>query len=195
MKTAVDPAIRFEYASQANDDVRFFEMPSDEFFLHHARRDVYEIIFLDGLNTFEQTFRDFCCTLSHASRKTVWLINGTIPNEVNGSEAATMPRQDGGKAAEWQENLYKIIFAVHDFFPTMSYCTIASDRNAQTVVWYQPRLDFKPLFNSMETISRLSWVEMRSRMAWFYCLDEERALQSVISRLRDQKGRIDLRSR
>jgi hypothetical protein len=185
-KTAVDPRFRFDYASEANDDLRFFEMPSDAFFTSHAGSQTFDVIFLDGLHTFEQTFRDFCCSLGHATRRTVWLIDDTIPKDVysawpNQAEAVAIRTQDEVRGADWHGDVYKVVFAIHDFFPHMSYMTITPGGNAQTVVWFTPRPNFKPTFNSLEAISRLSWFEMRLKMDLLNRIDERNGLATVIS--------------
>src|ERR1700722_10471821 len=56
-KVAVDPAFRFDVADYKKEGVEFCQETSDRFF---SRQDVlrkFDLIFLDGLHTFQQTFR------------------------------------------------------------------------------------------------------------------------------------------
>ena len=78
-KDAVDPEFRFEHEGMGTDRVRFFELTSDRFFGSQLPRSRYDIVFLDGFHTFEQTFRDFLATLPLSHEKTVWLIDDTVP--------------------------------------------------------------------------------------------------------------------
>lgn len=162
-KDAVDPNFQFDISRQATDQVRFFDMTSDRFFVGHADRK-YDIIFLDGLHTFEQTFRDFCATLSFSHQKTVWLIDDTMPNSIfsahrNIAESMNAQESHGIANRSWHGDVYKIVPAIHDFFPQMSYATIKSGPNPQTLVWFAPRVDFKPRFNDLETITRLDYYQ------------------------------------
>ncbi|NEP78862.1 MAG: class I SAM-dependent methyltransferase, partial [Okeania sp. SIO3B3] len=47
--------------------------------------------------------------------------------------------------------------AIHDFFPQFSFATFPD--HGQTVIWNQWRKDFQPLWNSLETISRLEYLD------------------------------------
>ncbi|NEP71306.1 MAG: class I SAM-dependent methyltransferase [Okeania sp. SIO2G4] len=50
----------------------FLEVSSDEFFRSYAKEfESFDLIYLDGLHTFEQTFRDFCAFLAVAHSKTI----------------------------------------------------------------------------------------------------------------------------
>ena len=53
----------------------------------------------------------------------------------------------------------------------------------QTLVWREPRQDFRPLFNSLETISRMSWFEMRRHYEAMRVMPEAEALALVTARL------------
>jgi hypothetical protein len=162
-KVAVDPNFRFDIESSQQPGVSYFPMTSDEWFLRHSRGQLFDVIFLDGLHTFEQTFRDFCNSLGVAHKKTVWLIDDTGPTDVysawpNQGTAIVQRKADFGvESGVWHGDVFKIVFAIHDFFPLLSYRTIAGTGKAQTVVWWQARPDFSPLFNNLETISRLNY--------------------------------------
>ena len=66
-KVAVDPAFRFDIgaAAAADPTARFHPVPSDDYFLRRlAPGEVFDVVFLDGLHTFEQTLRDLMNTLA-----------------------------------------------------------------------------------------------------------------------------------
>ena len=54
-------------------------------------------------------------------------------------------------------DVFKVVVAIHDFFPQFSFATFPD--HGQTVVWNQWREDFQPLWNSLETITRLDYSE------------------------------------
>lgn len=188
-KWAVDPRFRFDYASIETEDVRFFNVPSDDFFTSTHVAKPFDIVFLDGLHTFEQTFRDFCSTLLITHERSIIILDDTIPSDVYSSlpdiKLAIQSRERAGlKGRAWHGDVFKMIFAVHDFFPTLSYATVNTGGNPQTIVWRECRLDFKPLFNSLETISRLNFFDLHEYQPFFNLENEEILIDKLIGRMK-----------
>jgi hypothetical protein len=161
---AVDPRFRFDTAPHASERVRFFPITSDAYFTREVPADLrFDIVFLDGLHTFEQTFRDFCASMAHAHRDTVWIIDDVFPSDVfsalpSQKDALGFRRQHGLGSRVWHGDVYKTVFAIHDFFPTVSFRTFEpGPDNPQTVILNRPRPDFAPRFNDLEAISRLDY--------------------------------------
>ena len=165
VKHAVDPEFRFDVREFESESVRFFEVPSDDFFLHFADKAMkYDLIFLDGLHTFEQTFRDFCSTQAHAHDGTIWVIDDVHPSDIFSANPdqrmAYKHRKLHGKPGHaWHGDVFKVLFAIHDFFPNLSYRTIVGRGNPQTVVIRRPRKEFRPKFGDLEKISRLTYYD------------------------------------
>lgn len=186
-KTAVDPRFRFEWQDKQNADTRFFAMTSDRWFINHGGGEMFDIIFLDGLHTFEQTFRDFCNSLMVSHEKTIWIIDDTVPSDVysswpNQREATSFRHSDFAVArGTWQGDVFKMVFAIHDFFPTLSYCTVATGGNPQTIVWRQPRTDFAPVFNNLETVSRQTYFDFKRQFDLMRSQPEGAALKAVLN--------------
>ena len=163
-KDGVDPRFRFETAEHASDRVRFFETTSDRYFTEIAtREDVFDIVFLDGLHTFEQTFRDFCASLAHAHADTVWIIDDVFPSDVfsaipSQERALGFRRLHGLGSRAWHGDVFKCVLAINDFFPSFSFRTVARGHgNPQTFLVQRPRQDFAPAFGNLEAISRLDY--------------------------------------
>ncbi|HET7247078.1 MAG TPA: class I SAM-dependent methyltransferase [Streptosporangiaceae bacterium] len=54
-------------SSPHEDEVTIFaEMTSDEFFAGLPTGKTYDLIFIDGLHTFEQAYRDLCNAIVHS---------------------------------------------------------------------------------------------------------------------------------
>jgi hypothetical protein len=165
-KVAVDPKFNFEFHERANlysTSERYFEITSDEFFYQNSEK--FDIIFLDGLHTFEQTFRDFCNSISLANDNTIILIDDTLPTDIysahpNQSEAIKIRQKDTQKVSgSWHGDVFKTIFAIREYFPLWSYRTITSGGNPQTVVFRKcERRDSRG--SSLETISRMSYFDL-----------------------------------
>jgi hypothetical protein len=193
-KIAVDPKFRFDWKSQERPNVRFHEMVSDEWFVRNSGEKAFDLIFLDGLHTFEQTFRDFCNSLSVAHNRTIWILDDTVPSDMysawpNQKESIAFRREamkgrlkEGQRlSGRWHGDVFKVVFAIHDFFPTMSYCTIITGGNPQTIVWRHPTANFAPLFNNLETISRLSYLDLKKNFEILHPRTETEGLKEVLA--------------
>ena len=184
-KHAVDPRFRFDPRAFETEHTRFFEMPSDDFFLYGADGNTkYDIMFLDGLHTFEQTFRDFCASQRHCHEDTIWMIDDVYPSDVfsahpDRSETIKLRRLHKLASRAWHGDVFKTIFAIHDFFPNFSYKTINSKGNPQAVLVRRPRSSFKPFYNSLEAISRMSYDDFLHNRDVLNLESEEDVLQWV----------------
>jgi len=187
-KVAVDPAFRFDTSPHASERVQFFSMPSDRYFAEQAGDAVFDVVFLDGLHTFEQTLRDFNNSLVHGHERTVWLIDDTVPSDVY-SAIKSMPdalrarKAAGGSGRAWHGDVFKLVFFLHDFFPGLSYCTLTTGGNAQTLVWREPRITAVPAFADMEAIARLDYFALRDSLVLLNPLPEDAGLQRVLDGL------------
>ena len=166
-KVAVDPVFRFDTDRHKAQGTFFFEMTSDAFFTNHANRfDPFDLIHIDGLHTFEQSARDFCASLAHSHRSTIWLIDDTAPESYAQADRSQNRCQflktfSGEDDKKWMGDVFKTVAFINDFFPQFSYATFPG--HGQTVVWRQSREDFKPRWNSLEAIERMNFAEYAER--------------------------------
>lgn len=181
-KVAVDPVFRFNVEEFQQDGVEFVAKTSDDFFLHLEEETAFDLIFLDGLHTFEQTLRDFCNSMSCAHRRTVWLIDDVLPVDVFSSLSSFADAVEFRKAAGvtahangWHGDVYKLPLMIHDFFPLLNYVTISNRGNPQTIVWRAPRVGFKPVFENAEAIARLGYFDLLKRENLLNLMTEEEA--------------------
>jgi hypothetical protein len=189
-KVGVDPNFRFEWRQYVTEHVKMFELTSDQYFTSDLLGEPFDIVFLDGLHTFEQTFRDFCASLSRSHGRTVWLLDDTVPSDAfsaipNQSDAIWLRKEIGIDDRRWHGDVYKTIFAIHDFFPQFSFATIVDGENPQSVVWHQPRTSFAPMFNNMELISRLSYLDSRRLAHVMLPTSEEDTMSKLRTRLKE----------
>ena len=189
-KVAVDPNFRFDIEENKQPGVSFHSMTSDRWFLgSKVEPSTFDIIFLDGLHTFEQTFRDFCNSLAISHEKTVWIIDDTCPSDVYSAcpsqrvAVATRKKDFQIDSGIWHGDVYKVVFAIHDFFPLFTYRTIASSDNSQTIVWRKPRSSFAPLFNNLEKISRLSYFDFLANASVLQRASEQISIDEAVTAL------------
>jgi len=192
-KSAVDPIFRFSVpeASQKYGNISFNETTSDLFFSSLPPRVKYDLVFVDGLHTFEQTYRDICNVLLHAHDRTVLLIDDVKPNDVfsalrDVNMAQKRRRQNGGTGNDWHGDVFKVLFALHDFHPGLNYRTIVGTGNPQALVWRSNLGWRKPLFDSLEVISRVTYFDMLDHIDILRECSEEKAMELCFKELSSQ---------
>lgn len=169
-KTAVDPKFRFNTSDYINSSVQFYETASDSFFDQLTGDKKFDFIFLDGLHTYDQTYRDFCNTIVHSTDDALILIDDTLPSDRfsairNQDEAYRSRTMESMSASrEWHGDVYKILILIRLFHPAFQYATITGPGNPQTLLW---RADSKtgtrthnkqapfPIFNDMRYLYQI----------------------------------------
>jgi hypothetical protein len=182
-KTVVNPYFQFEKSEHESENNKFFEVVSDIFFLELDQSIKYDLIFFNDVHNFEQTFRDFTNSLTQSNRRTLWVINNTFPPDIYASlkdkkEAIKLAKQAGHKNTNWCGDVYKLILAIHDFFPSLSYCTIKTGDNAQTLIWYGKRV-LMPRFNDFEKISRLDYFTLQQHLDLMLLMPQPKAINLI----------------
>ncbi len=162
-RCGVDPDPKFDVAAIRNAATEFHVCTSDVFFTTAAAGQ-FDTIFLDGLHTFEQTLRDFLNSLSCAHARTVWLIDDTWPSDCASAlpslaQAGKFRALTNDRGTAWHGDAFKLIFALHDFFPMFDWRTVIDRGNPQTILVRAPRPDFQPRWNDLATISRLGYAD------------------------------------
>jgi hypothetical protein len=169
-RVAVDPKFLFDIERYDSCSTEFHEKRSDEYFSSISNNEIFDLIFLDGLHTFEQTLRDFTNVIAHSHPHTVLLIDDTKPNDVFSTLREPLKtfqarKQVGLTSGAWHGDVYKIVYFIHDFMPSFNYRTMTGNGNPQTLVWRSNRDWRAPLFNNLETISRMTYFDMREHLA------------------------------
>jgi hypothetical protein len=122
---------------------KFAVMTSDDFFtmIRPSRR--FDVAFVDGLHTFEQTYRDVINTFAHL-RHGVVLIDDTVPSD----EYSAIPDQDESYRARdaagldgrpWHGDVWRVVMLLDRHHPELEWRTIIDDGNPQTLVWRRRR--------------------------------------------------------
>lgn len=162
-KVAVDAKFLYDPTLYADERTHFHEAASEAFFTRLAQPyAAFDLIYLDGARNFAQGFREFCASFSVSNRHTLWLIDNTCPSnpasaETDSQRHKLLYRQMRSAERAWMGDVYKLVCAIHDFFPHLSFATFPDP--GQTVVWQAPRGDFAPKWNSLARISALDYVD------------------------------------
>ncbi len=179
-QVAVDPFFRFDYAKHASNRLQFFEEASDRYFSRKTECK-FDLIFLDGLHTFDQTFRDFCASIHFAHEQTIWLIDDSVPSGMLAASRNSAFHKVARRLLnqpEWMGDVYKVIYAIHDYFPQYNFATF--ENPGQTVVWKSTRNDFSPFSRSIHQISGLSYFKfLRTHDKVFNKMDDRKVYEAL----------------
>jgi hypothetical protein len=187
-RTGVDPHFAFDTKELANDLTRFVAAPSDAFFAREPLLPPYDVIFIDGLHRFEQVVRDLGNALLRSHRRSVILLDDTLPNDVysplaSPGAAHRFRRQAGSDDASWHGDVFKIAFYLHDFWPGLSYRTITGSGNGQTLVWKAARAEAAPVFDSLERLARLTYFDLQDHLEVLNTCSEDEAITTCINEI------------
>ena len=125
---------------------------------------LFDIILIDGLHTFAQSLQDFENSLRCAHADTLFILQGSVPCD----QYSAMPdrreslsrRQEAGLPGRfWHGDVFKTVLAVHDRYPSYSYCTICTGR-PHTIIWQAGESGRTPRFASLDEIDALDYTGM-----------------------------------
>ena len=148
-KAAVDPAFKFSVPADTQD-VKYYAVSSDGYFAAHCPPgEVFDLIYLDGLHTFEQTLRDLLNAAMHLAPDGVIVIDDILPSSYHASlpsnTDAFLVRDHLARATpalagdnSWMGDVYKLAFFIELFMQQLSFATVA-DNHGQLVAWAAPR--------------------------------------------------------
>ncbi|MCW0233207.1 MAG: class I SAM-dependent methyltransferase [Ferrovibrio sp.] len=166
-KVAVDPKFLFDVseAISANPEAEYHETTSDDYFENvAASTDTFDVVFLDGLHTFEQTLRDFNNAQFLLSNDGIILVDDVLPSGFQ-SAIRDIPKWQKVRAAlniqdkSWMGDVYKLVFYIASYVPAFSFATIANN-HGQTVLWRQQRAH-DPLNDTlMEPLVRMNYDDL-----------------------------------
>lgn len=145
-KVAVDPKFQFDVddARATAPNATYHEVPSDEYFGSIADPDEkFDVIFLDGLHTSEQTLRDFMSAILLLRNNGVILIDdvrpptylASIPNRSNFFKVRRFVKS---RDQRWMGDVYRLVYFIQTFAQQFTYAII-TDNHGQAVVWRKRR--------------------------------------------------------
>lgn len=172
-RTGVDPTLRFDPQSVTDGSTTLVPATSDVFFAGLPADRTFDIVFLDGLHTAEQTYRDLCNTLAHAHPRTAILVDDTLPSDPwsavpDRARSVRLRGLEGPEGVPWHGDVYKVVALVEAFHRELDYRTIVGSGNPQTLVWRGRR---DPAGSSSLTLDDIA------RMTYFDLLDHRQVLR------------------
>jgi len=161
-KVAVDPHFLFdlEEARRREPHSSFFDVASDEYFgelIDPAEK--FDVVYLDGLHTFEQTLRDFCNATQFLRVGGIIVVDDVVPN----SHAASLPdealavrlkRELNDADQSWMGDVYRLVYFIDTFFQQYDFATVI-ENHGQLVVWRRQRSAAEVTPRLVEQIARV----------------------------------------
>lgn len=146
-KVAVDPKFDFDLESAKRENVnsKYYQITSDEYFGSAAEpKSLFDVIYLDGLHTAEQTLRDFLNAILFLKADGVIVIDdvkprnhlASIPDRVVFNEVRRALGLTNQKT--WMGDVYKVIFFLSTFVQQFEYRTV-TDNHGQSIAWRRAR--------------------------------------------------------
>jgi hypothetical protein len=188
-RTGVDPDFALDIDEAANESTRFVKLTSDAFFANESRLSPYDVVVIDGLHTFEQVVRDLSNVLLCTHDRSAIILDDIVPEDVYSSvkdnlEADRHRKKDGAPDRGWQGDVFKAIFYIHDFWPSLNYRTITGGANSQTLVWRANGVRRTPVFDDLEQISRLTYFDLKEHLAVLQPATEDEAIALCIAEIK-----------
>lgn len=145
-RVGVDPRFRFDTdeAAREHPDASYHATTSDAYFgtvVDPSER--FDVVYLDGMHTLEQTLRDFTNALAHLAPGGVVVVDDVRPVSYLASISdieehrrlkEAVPKSRGA----WMGDVYRLVYFIETFFQQLSYRTVA-ENHGQLVAWRQRR--------------------------------------------------------
>ncbi|AWN41992.1 class I SAM-dependent methyltransferase [Methylobacterium durans] len=183
-KVAVDPSFPFDASAHETDRTRFHEVGSDAFF-RSAPYEPFDLIFLDGLHTFEQTLRDFLNSIAFAHDRTIWLFDDTVPND----NFSALPDQErcyrlrrslGNGDGAWMGDVFKVVHFIRSMMKIYHFRTFGG--HGQTVVWRDPRHYDERFGTPLAEIGRMPYEDFIETYGAMMNLADDEQIYATIER-------------
>ena len=119
-------------------------MTSDEFFSRNLGSEKYDLVFVDGLHTYDQTYRDFCNALLRLHHGSIVVIDDVFPCDEHSAlrtqdeciaSRRDDPGFDGGNLRAWHGDVFRLLVFLNLFHTSLCYATVPGKEGVQTVIW------------------------------------------------------------
>lgn len=136
-KVGVDPRFGFQVRTLSSN-MEVHKLPSDVFFENY-RGGHFDLVFIDGLHSYEQVHRDFLNSLAILNPGGVIVIDDTVPlNDISALpdmvRAQRSYRASGQNGGPWFGDVYRVIPDIAGV-AGLDYATVKVNGHGMTMVW------------------------------------------------------------
>lgn len=139
-RVGVDPEPLFDHRVLPSD-VAFIAQRSDDYFRGLPAEVTFELVFIDGLHEFRQSYRDVINALAHLAPRGAILIDDVVPSSAIAAlpdlkQAYRAARKAGEALGDWMGDVFRTALAVATLHPELEARTISDvDGRGQMLVW------------------------------------------------------------
>lgn len=145
-KVGVDPKFLFdvEAAKLEHSEATYHRTTSDDYFGRIIARDErFDVIYVDGLHTSEQTLRDLLNAIYYLSDDGIIILDDVLPP----TYIAAIPDREKFQKMRaylkwedksWMGDVFRLVFFIETFCQQFSFRTV-SDNHGQAVIWRSRR--------------------------------------------------------
>ncbi len=142
-KAGVDPNFRFDITKFSDrNDLLLCKMTSDEFFKNipdFVKNEGLDIVFIDGLHTYEQSLRDIENSLNFLNKDGVIVVHDCYPKEpVEALPTLELAKADKNYKGSWLGEVYKTVIELRVKRNDLFFCVIDCDCGVGIIKFGKP---------------------------------------------------------
>jgi hypothetical protein len=156
-RTAVDPCPRFAI-TKLPELASVYATTSDNFFANICDNRRFDLFFIDGLHTYEQTYRDIINCLQRSYPWSVILLDDVVPSDAASAlrdieQSRAERKRLHSKDGRWQGDVFRTMLIMHDHHPELYVRTILDHSSKeQAIIWKKPDSgNIRPLSDELLT--------------------------------------------
>jgi len=195
VRWGVDPAPQFDI-KRLPRGVTVIANTSDEFFDGLPAGTAFDLVFIDGLHTFQQTYRDVINSCRVCSDG-VLLVDDVVPcdtvSAIPDKEEAMREHERLGLERDpnlWHGDVFKVLVCLSRHHPELAFRTIVGLDNPQAVVWRRDAHTSVKMADSpaIDEIDRITYESVFNDgvPTMFHSTNEDDAIAEALAALRAQ---------
>jgi hypothetical protein len=120
--------------------LKSLKLTSDQYFASIKNTNTkFNFIYIDGLHTFEQVYKDFVNSYNHITSNGYILLDDVIPVDafsagIDQKRAVHFRNKAGNSSRAWQGDCFKLLVLLSEEYSFLQFKTIIYPGNAQTLV-------------------------------------------------------------
>jgi hypothetical protein len=141
-RIAVDPRPQFD-VTRMPDCASVHVTTSDGFFARTNADSRFDLFFIDGLHTYEQTYRDIMNCLKYSHPWSLILVDDVVPSDAVSAMRSIEQSQAEharlhSRAVRWYGDVFRVMLILQDHHPDLYFRTIVGksrSSNDQAIIW------------------------------------------------------------